>query len=146
MTNIDIIKEGFAACESGNINKLSGLISDDFQMEGPLPEPVGKQEFIGLMSAMVTAIPDWKFNPINFQDKGDRVLLSTRISGTQTGTLTLPNLPHSISPTGKHIQLPAEPQEISIREGKMTHYKVDSVPGGGVQGLLAQLGVAMPMH
>ena len=146
MTNIDVIKEGFAACQAGDFKKLSNMITDDFKLEGPVPEPIGKKEFIGLMTAMITAFPDWKFNVSDIEEKGDKVFVTTRISGTQTATLTLPMLPQPVKPTGKHFQLPAEHQAITVKNGKMSHYKVDVVPGGGVMGVLSQLGVAMPTH
>lgn len=62
MSAMDVVKEGLAATEAGDFEKLDSLVAEDFSMSGPVPMPVGKREFIGLMMAMVKAMPDWKFN------------------------------------------------------------------------------------
>jgi ketosteroid isomerase-like protein len=66
MNDIDVVKAGLAASESGDPKKMAEYLSDDMVFAGPVPQPVGKQEFIGLMSALVAAMPDWRFNARDF--------------------------------------------------------------------------------
>ena len=47
-------------------------------------------------------------------------------------------------PTGKHVQLPYEPLTVTVINGKATRIGAEHVEGGGVPGVLAQLGIAMP--
>ena len=47
----------------------------------------------------------------------------------------------SIAPTGKEIKLPPEPAWVKVSEDRLLLYHVEAVPGGGIQGILNQLGV-----
>ena len=107
--------------------------------------PVGKREFIGLMMAMVKAMPDWKFNASDLKENGDQVAVALRITGTHTGELQLPmpGMP-AIPATGMKVSLPSEPSTFTVRDGKLTKLEVASIEGGGVMGILSQLGVNMP--
>ena len=70
MNEMDIVKSALAACETGQVSKLPGFLSDDMVFAGPVPQPVGKKEFVGLMTAMVAGIPNWKFNATDFRQNG----------------------------------------------------------------------------
>ena len=144
MSAMDVVKEGLAATEAGDFGKLEGMVADDFAMTGPVPMPVGKREFIGLMMAMLKAMPDWKFNAADFKENGDQVTVPLRITGTHTGELQLPmpGMP-AIAATGTKVSLPAEPSTFTVKNGKLTKLEVASTPGGGVMGILSQLGVDM---
>ena len=145
MSNIDVFKSVLAAFEARDMKKADGLFSDDFQLSGPVPQPIGKREFVGLQSALVAAMPDWKFNASDFKEEGDKVMAKVHISGTQTAPLSLPALGiQSFAATGKHVQLPYEQLTATVKNGKMTRLESDNAKGAGVPGLLAQLGVQMP--
>ncbi len=145
MSAMDVVKEGLAASEAGDFGKLESLVADDFSMTGPVPMPVGKREFIGLMMALVKAMPDWKFNAGEYQENGDQVTVPLRITGTHTGELQLPmpGLP-AIQASGTKVSLPSEPSTFTVKNGQLTKLEVASTPGGGVMGILSQLGVNMP--
>ncbi|HZS79116.1 MAG TPA: hypothetical protein VFA41_21070 [Ktedonobacteraceae bacterium] len=49
-----------------------------------------------------------------------------------------------IPPTGKRISLPVEHVEYTLSGNKITSLSSDNVPGGGVPGVLAQMGVPLP--
>jgi len=143
MSNIDTVKEGLRAWEKNDAATMNSLIADSFVLSGPVPQPLGKQEFIGFMHAILAALPDFKFNETGFEEHGDKVVIKSRISGTQTGTLALPGMP-PVPATGKKVALPEERQEYTLSGGKLVKLVVDEVPGGGVPGMLAQLGVQLP--
>jgi hypothetical protein len=46
--------------------------------------------------------------------------------------------------TGKKVSLPAEASTFTIKNGKIARLDVAPTPGGGVPGILSQLGVPMP--
>ncbi|HET6845752.1 MAG TPA: nuclear transport factor 2 family protein [Anaerolineales bacterium] len=145
MTAMDIVKEGLMAADSGNFGKLAELLADDMVFAGPVPEPVGKREFLAIQSAMQAGMPDWKFNATDFKEDGDKVTVTLQITGTQTAELKLP-MPGMapIPATGKRISLPKEPTTFTVKNGKVTRLESAAVPGGGVMGVLAQLGVPLP--
>ena len=145
MNAIDMIKSGLAGMEMGQSEKLADILTDDMVFAGPVPEPVGKNEFIGLQTALVKALPDWKFNGSDFKQNGDKVTATFQITGTQTRELSLPmpGFP-KVPASGKHVSLPKESITISLRDGKICRLEAAKVPGGGVAGVLAQLGIRMP--
>jgi hypothetical protein len=145
MNAIDVVKTGLAASESGHLNQFADLLTDDMVFAGPVPQPVGKHEFVGLMTALVAAMPDWKFNAMDFKQNGDIVTVIFQITGTQTGELNMPmpGFP-KIPASGKHVSLPKEPTTVTIKNGKISRLEATVVPGGGVAGILAQLGIQVP--
>jgi predicted ester cyclase len=145
MSAMDLVKDGLAATEAGDFNKLGSLVADDFVFAGPVPQPVGKQEFMGLQMALLKAMPDWKFNAKDMKENGDQVSMLLQVTGTQTGELQLPmpGMP-PIPPTGKKVSLPFEPSTFTVKNGKLTRLDVQSSPEGGLMGILSQLGVKMP--
>jgi len=145
MSNLDVFKAGLAAFEAHDMKKVDSLFADDFVLTGPMPQPVSKHEFIGLQSALMAAMPDWKFNASDFKEEGDKVMAKVHISGTQTASLSLPPLGiQSFAATGKHVQLPYEALTATIKNGKLARLESDNAKGAGVAGVLAQLGVKMP--
>jgi hypothetical protein len=145
MSAMDIVKQGLAATEAGDFGKVDSMVADDFSMSGPVPMPVGKREFIGLMMALLKAMPNWNFNARDYKENGDQVAVMLRITGTQTGDLQLPmpGMP-AIPASGKKVSLPAEPSTFTVKNGKLAKLEVASTPNGGVMGILSQLGVNLP--
>ena len=144
MNPIDVVKAGLAAVESGQVNKFSDLIADDMVFAGPVPQPVGKREFVSLQTALLVAMPDWKFNATDFKLDGDKVTVMIRITGTQTGVLSLPmpDFP-KFPPTGKHVSLPAQPTTFTVKNDKIARIENEPDPNNGVPGILSQLGIPM---
>ncbi|MGD0750576.1 MAG: nuclear transport factor 2 family protein [Anaerolineales bacterium] len=145
MNAIDMIKLGLAGMEMGQSGKLAEILTDDMVFAGPVPEPVGKHEFLGLQTALVKAMPDWKFNATDFKQNGEQVTATFQITGTHTGELSLPmpGFP-KVPASGKHVSLPKEAITITLKNGKISRLEAAKVPGGGVAGVLAQLGIPVP--
>ena len=146
MSGIDTVKAALAAAEAGDFAKASGMFTDDMMFAGPVPNPVGKKEFIGIQSAMVAGIPDWKFNAADFKEQGDKVTATLQITGTQTREIRLP-LPgiQPVPATNKHFSLPKDAATFTMKDGKISRLETAGTPGAGVMGVLAQLGVPAPM-
>jgi predicted ester cyclase len=145
MSATDIVKAALAAVEAGDFKKADSMLADDMVFAGPVPEPLGKHEFLGVQMAMHTAMPDWKFNGEDYMENGDVVTANLHITGIQTGELSLPmpGLP-KIPPSGKKVSLPKEQTTFTVKNGKLSRLDAASTPGGGVMGILSQLGVKMP--
>jgi SnoaL-like domain len=144
MSATDIVKAGLAAIEAGDFKKLDGMVADDYVFAGPVPEPLGKREFMGLQSALLTAMPDWKFNAADFKENGDVVTVTLKVTGTQTGELKLPMPGIPILPaSGKQVSLPGETSTFTIKNGKLARLDITPTVGAGLLGILSQLGVPM---
>jgi predicted ester cyclase len=131
------------AMEARDWEKVASYLSDDFTLSGPTPQPVGKNEFIAIQSAFMTAIPDWSFNLSQLEEQGDKVLATVQVTGTHTNELAVPGLP-SVPATNRKISLPEEHMEFTFKGDKIASLSSDNVPGGGVPGVLQQMGVPLP--
>lgn len=128
-----------AALDRGDFAAMTALIHDDFRLDGAGFEGIGKVEFLGAMKAQMAAFPDYSENPTDLREAGDQVHFTAHVRGTQTRTLALPGMT-PVPPTGRAVSLPPEPAWVRVREGKLALYHVEAVAGGGISGILAQLG------
>jgi hypothetical protein len=145
MNEIDIVKSTLKSIEAGDFVHYREQYSDDFQLSGPVPKPLSRVDYIDLMRALLKAFPDWKFNATNFKQVREHVSFNTRISGTHTGVLNLPNMGISaVQPTNKRFTSPEEMLTITVQNGKVTRAESNNVPGGGLMGILTQIGVQIP--
>jgi len=145
MDALEVVKTGLAAVENRQDQKYKDLIADDMVFAGPVPQPVGKDEFVAIQLALMDAMPDWKFNATDYKQMGDQVIANLHITGTQTRPLKLPmpGVP-AIPPTGKHVSLPVEPTTFTVKGDKIARIDSEASPQSGVPGILSQLGISMP--
>ncbi len=131
--------------EMGQVEDSASYLADDFKFSGPVPEPLNKNQFVSLMTGLTTALPDWRFNHVFLEDRGDTVRMKIRVTGTNLGLISLPQLGlASLAPTRKRVALPDEPVEIVFRNEKIISIKITPVDGGGIRGLFDQLGIELP--
>lgn len=143
MSNIDIAQQGLAAWSRGDIATLGSLLTDDFTLSGPTPQPVDKNAFLGLCSALIAAVPDWSFNPTDWREDGDMVYATYHVTGTHTGTLAaIPGVP-PVPATGKSIALAADQATYTFRGGQVSQLTIVTGPGSGVAGLYALVGAPL---
>jgi predicted ester cyclase len=141
MSSLDFVKSWQAAFESGNVDYLREHSTADFAITGAAPQPIPLKDYTELMPHLLRAIPDWKFNASNYKVVGDRVTCSVRISGTHSGVLDFPMMNiNGYQPTGKRFRLPLETNTYVLRDGKVARLEVEKVEGGGIPGILTQIG------
>src|SRR5439155_9578242 len=132
-----------AAMEASNFEQAGTYLDETFTLSGPTPQPVGKYEFLAMQSAFQRAFPDWKFNLHDAEEQGDIVTGAVQITGTHTEALVLPGMP-PIPATHKNISLPEEHMEFVFKGDQIASLASDNVPGGGIAGVLQQIGVPIP--
>jgi len=140
MNKIDIAQKVMDALASNNTWDAGKYLADNFTFAGPVPEPIGKTEWIEFHAALYKAFPDWKFSPSDMNESGGKITGTVHITGTHKGTLNVPGLP-TVEPTGKKIKLPDEHFTISFDGDKMSSFKTAATPGAGIMGIYGQLGV-----
>jgi predicted ester cyclase len=111
---------------------------------GVLPQAMPAMEAFGMIGGLNAAFPDLKFEVQQVTVNGDQATVKAKVSGTNTGTLTLPmpGMP-PIPPTGKKVSI-SDAYIVTVQGDKVSHMHVDSPADGGVPAILAQLGVKMP--
>jgi hypothetical protein len=122
----------------GDLAKAAHYLADDFQFVGVGPEPLNKDQALGVWATIRAALPDFNHNLRNTREAGNIVYATVEVTGTHTGTLSIPHGP-TLSPTRRRWQNPLERIAITIKDGKVKQWAVEQVPGGGLAGLLGQL-------
>ena len=123
----------------GDLTKAGQYMSDDFKFVGAGPEPLDKKATLRVWGSLREAMPDFNHNLRNLREAGTLVYGTVEVTGTHTATLVIPNGP-TLPPTGRRLQNPLERVVITVKNGKVTQWAVESVPGGGLGGILGQLG------
>ena len=149
----EIVTAFMTALESKQYNAAADYLSDDFVFSGSTPQPLTKDGFITTMSGLASGIPNLSYHfrdihdiPAQQQWQEERIEATIQMTGTQTDSFVLP--PLSLPPIpqmGKSISLPQEHWQFSVKGDKITMLTTDRVPGGGITGLLAQLGIDVPI-
>ena len=145
MGRIDVVTEWIRRAEAKDWDGATAMMTDDCVFAGPVPEPISGAEFIALMQAMTSGMPDWTYGFEVASEDGDDVVGTVQVGGTHTATLSLPfmGIP-DVPATGKAVRNPKEPIRLTMRDDKIAAITVDATPGAGVAGILQQLGVELP--
>lgn len=147
----EIVTAFMGAMETKEYGRAAGYLADTMLFYGFTPKPLPRDQFMMVMSGLTAGFPDLSYNFRNVQEvdvtiEGTRVTGSVRLTGTQTDSFILPPLGLAPIPqTAGSISLPEETWEFLLREGKIASIQVDHVPGGGIEGLLNQLGISDPI-
>jgi predicted ester cyclase len=138
MGNIDVANALTDALNGQQWDKLASLLTDDFVFSGATPQSLDRQGFIAAQQQWAVGAPDWHVTQENVVEEGNTVRATSRISGTQTNTLSLPMMP-AIPATGKHFSATMA-ATVTVRSDKVASLSV--VPDA--PGILEQLGVQPP--
>lgn len=145
MSNLEVAKRFANLLESGDMKGLQALLADDFKAKGATRE-LTKQQALSYLQIFFTAFPDYRIGFTDFEEKGDVIQCSGQETGTHTGLLDINPLgmPVSLPPTGKSFKLPKSIYTFRVAGDKVTYYGEEAVVGGGLAGILAQLGIKLP--
>jgi predicted ester cyclase len=135
------------AMNSGDWEKVASFLSEDFKFMGPVPEPIGGMEWIGLSESLKRAFPDIRYNLRIDSIEGDVIRTTTQLSGTHTGDLDLTAMGFGVIPaTGISFSNPEEEGDAVVRGDKVVSLHVKSVEGSGLMGILQKIGVEIPVR
>lgn len=142
MKPLDVVKKAFTDIEKGALDRAT--YTGDLIFSGPVPKPIGRDEYVTLLKNLVGGIPDWNFHARDYTESGDTVKLTIAITGTHTRTLPalMPGM-QPLAATKRDIMLPEEHLSVKVRGDQICEIVADIIPGGGVMGLLTQLGVQL---
>ena len=144
MSNLEVVKKFANLLDSGDVMGLRDFLADDFKAKGGTLE-LTKQQALGYLQTIFTAFPDHRFSFTDFNEKGDLVYCTGQETGTHNGVLNLIpfGIPVSLPPTGKSFILPKCIFSFHAAGNKVTYYSEEAVKGGGMGGILEQLGVKL---
>ena len=143
---IETVRTFMTALQSGDIELAARVASTDFIVSGLLPRPLSGSEFFALQAELLTAMPDFSYNLSDLQHSGGDIQAFISINGTQTGELSLPMLGLQTLPaTGLAIDLPQARIVYQVEEEQIQAMEIEQVVGGGLSGLLQQIGAELPL-
>jgi hypothetical protein len=126
------------ALEEQDSRQAESFLTDDCRVHGLSSAPLDGAQFIGVMRELVRAMPDFTFNAA--MEQGEPPALKIQMNGTQVGTLDLRALGFPVlKATGVEMLLPGETVTFSMRGGRIDSLHFETVPGGGIEGILEQL-------
>jgi predicted SnoaL-like aldol condensation-catalyzing enzyme len=151
-TATEIVTAFMEALEAKEFDKAAMYLSDNFQFSGSTPLPLNKDKFISYSSALATGMPNLSYHFHDLQEvagrlgEGNRVKAAIQITGTQTNSfqvvvLGFPPIPE----TNKSVLLPVEHWDYAVKGNTIALTRVEQVSGGGITGILEQLGIDIPI-
>jgi hypothetical protein len=142
----DITNQVLDALEKGDAKSTAKYYTENFTFSGPVPMALNKDQFLDLMTKVTTGVPDWKFNRHDLRVEGQTVIVPVQVTGTQTRMLPalMPGMP-DLPATQRAFRIPPEVIRVTFQGERVMDIHVDPVPGGGIPGMLEQLGVAIPV-
>jgi hypothetical protein len=147
MNKTGIVRTFITALQSGDAEVAANCMADQFTFAGWLHEPFTKNEFLGVQSRLLDAMPDFTYNLNDEREVGNNVEAWTQIMGTQLHDLLLPSLDVPfIQATGNAISLPQTRTKFTFEQEKITQMMVETIIGGGLAGILQQLGRELPLQ
>jgi hypothetical protein len=146
MSAVEIVKTFITALQSEDLGLAADYMTDDFEMTGWTTNPIGKTEFLAMQSQLNSAMPDFSYNLSNEHRAEDVVKALIRITGTHSQDLSLPTFGIPLIPyTGIAIDLPQVSVEFALNNSQVRAMRVEPVAGGGLNGLLQQIGTELPV-
>jgi predicted SnoaL-like aldol condensation-catalyzing enzyme len=143
----DMVTAFMQALETKDFDGAASYLSDDFYFSGSMPRPLNKDQFIKFFQELARGIPNISFHvhdvhEVEENDIGSREVATIQMTGHQVNAINLYQLSLPIIPQmGKSVSLPEEHWEYVVRGNAIAAIDAEHVPGGGVAGLLHQLGV-----
>jgi SnoaL-like polyketide cyclase len=145
MNNLEVTKRAAELLESRDLKGFQAILAEEFKAKGTTQE-LTKQQALGYLQIFFTAFPDHCFGFADFEEKGDLIYCTGQETGTHKGVLDLYpfGMPVSLPPTGKSFKLPKGVFTFRVAGDKVTYYGEEAAKGGGLAGILEQLGVILP--
>ncbi len=146
MGTIETVQNFVSALEDRRNDETADALSNEFLFTGWTPKPLNKEDFLTTMKELKSGIPSLMFNLHNLAEQGSTVTGSIQIAGYQSDSFSIP--PLSLPPVpqmARSISLPVEDVTFEVENDKISRWAVHRVPGGGVSGLLHQLGFDSPI-
>jgi hypothetical protein len=131
--------------QGGDFEKAKSLLSNDYQFSGPVPEPINAEAWLGIHKNLKKALPNLDYHFHVDGVEGDVTKISAELKGTHSGVLDLSPVGLGVTPaTDKSFALPREHGKVTCKGDKVVSWVMDRIEGGGLMGILGQLGITVP--
>ena len=115
----EVAEELLGALNSGDLDTVASFLADNFQFSGPVPEPIGADQWLGLSGVLLNAFEDLQYNLRVESVEGNIVRIAAQLNGTHNNDLDLSAMGMGVIPaSGKTFSLPEEHGEVLIEGDK----------------------------
>lgn len=147
----EIVYAFMEALEAKEFTRAADYLADSMIISGFTPAPLSKNHFMLVMSELAEGFPNLVYNFHAVEElaetlESSRVRGTVQISGSQVNSFKLP--PLGIGPIPEmagSVSLPEENWEFEVKNNLIANIRVERKPGGGIEGLLNQLGIHDPI-
>ena len=151
MSATETVRNFINALEANETETVTNALADNFMFSGWTPQPLNKKQFLSMISELKEGIPGLMFNLHNLDEQDDIqqgavVHGNMQVAGYQSDSFNIPTL--SLPPIpqmGKSVSLPVEDVTFIVQNEQVARMTVKSTAGGGMEGLLHQLGTDSPI-
>ena len=145
MNQREIVQSLLDSVQRGDFEKAKSFLSNDYQFSGPVPEPINAETWMSINKNLKKAFPDLDYHFHVDGVEGDVTKISAELKGTHKGALDLSPIGLGVTPaTNKSFATPREHGEVTFKGDKIVSWVVQKIEGGGLMGILTQLGIAVP--
>ena len=147
----EIVIDFMQALEAREFTRAADYLANSMIFTGFTPAPLAKNSFINVMSGLAEGIPNLMYDFHATEEsaetaEGSLVRGTVQMAGSQVNSFKLP--PLGIGPIPQmagSISLPQEYWEFRVKNNLIASIRVERKPGGGIEGLLNQLGIHDPI-
>lgn len=143
-TPAEVLEKYFEAVNNHDVDGIDAVSAEEILFLTPI-ETLDKPTFLKYMRALFDGFPDLHFEHDEPETEGDLVTVPLVISGTHTATFALPAPGlKPVEPTGTRVVLPKQRFAYTVSGQRLVRIECEPVPGGGIVGILEQIGVKLP--
>lgn len=147
----EIVNDFMQALEAQEFTRATDYLADSMIFTGFTPAPLTKNHFMMVMSGLAEGFPNLAYNFHATGEsaetaEGSRVRGTVQMTGAQVNSFKLP--PLGIGPIPEmamSVSLAEENWEFDVKNNLIAGIRADRKPGGGIEGLLNQLGIHDPI-
>lgn len=145
-TSSNNVKNFMTALDDNDLTSAASYLADTFVFSGWTPKPLDKDGFFNLMGGIKEGIPGLAFNLHNVIEEGETITGNIHVTGYQSGSFIIPVLgTPPIPQTANSVSLPTEDVAYRLENNLIKMMNVTTVEGGGIVGLIKQLGIDLPI-
>jgi hypothetical protein len=144
----EIVQALLDSVQRGDFEKAKFLLGNNYHFSGSVSAPIEGVAWMGMNKNLKKAFPnlDYHFHVDGVDGlDGGVIKISAELKGTHSGVLDLSSLGLGVTPaTNKSFATPHEHSQVTIKGDKVDSWVVDPIEGGGLTGILGQLGIPVP--
>jgi hypothetical protein len=151
MDAVEIVNDFMRALQIKEYEKATGYLTDDFLFSGWTRQPLNASQFMDIMGGLKAGFPNLSYNFEAVHSTAEWVPGTVegmiQVTGDQSAGFILPAIgTPPIPEKAVHISLPQEHWIFTLENGKISRLSSRPVPGGGIEGILNQMGISLPIE